>query len=454
VDVIERERRSLAIHRATLRGGSTLPPPKESDRTFLHGFFLPFSLIAATLRDAELRGRYVRVAAARTAVLAVVAGIRVANGALDEDDGKPPRHGIMIRSTNALDEDDGKPPQGNMIRSTKAGHGRADGGAEKAKPVHVHMPGLHVDLDPDQGQAKVSVLGQDIPTDPNEGGAGAARSADGAHRRDVPDRDDDDEPSVPNAEPAPPPKPPTAAQRIGKVLRERWAWLLAFFAFASAIEGIVIFFSWRWDDWFSFHVSRLAQIRPEEDAAKPPRLGFDLKWAYRKARRRIRGYVVVAAGVPALLPLRLLPGGGVLFTIALTLWGWYWLGIFSAAKSAHAWADEATAPSPLPIRALASRVERGKLVAPLRVYARLWAKLTRSVNPAAATFERSMPAFLGLALARAVLALPGLYFLARPIVPVAAGRLCAECDPADRFSARPVETLAVTGDAHEHAPQR
>ena len=46
------------------------------------------------------------------------------------------------------------------------------------------------------------------------------------------------------------------------------------------------------------------------------------------------------------------------------------------------------------------------------------------------------------------------YFLARPIVPVAAGRLCAESDPADRFSARPVETLALAGHPHEAARQR
>ncbi|HEY8078950.1 MAG TPA: hypothetical protein VIF62_32685, partial [Labilithrix sp.] len=60
--------------------------------------------------------------------------------------------------------------------------------------------------------------------------------------------------------------------------------------------------------------------------------------------------------------------------------------------------------------------------------------LTRGVNPAAQTFERTPLPFLGLALARIVLSLPALYLLARPIVPVAAGRLCAEADPHDRFT--------------------
>lgn len=145
--------------------------------------------------------------------------------------------------------------------------------------------------------------------------------------------------------------------------------------------------------------------------------------------------MVFAAGVPALLPLRLVPEVGTwLFSIAATLWGWYWLGVFSAAKSAHAWADEEQALSPAPIRKLNERVSKGFVLGPVRWYGRAWAKITRGVNPAATTFERSPAAFLGLALARVVLALPGLYLLARPIVPVAAGRLCAEADPTDRFS--------------------
>ena len=152
-------------------------------------------------------------------------------------------------------------------------------------------------------------------------------------------------------------------------------------------------------------------------------------------KRRFRGYVVFAAGLPALLPLRLVPTAGpYLFSIAATLWGWYWIGVFSAAKSAHAWADEERALSPAPIRTLNERVSPHFVFAPLRWYGRTWARITRSVNPAATTFERSPTAFLGLALARVVLSLPGLYLLARPIVPVAAGRLCAEADPTERFS--------------------
>lgn len=215
-----------------------------------------------------------------------------------------------------------------------------------------------------------------------------------------------------------------------------WTWLLAFLAVLSAAEGVVVFLSRRWDDWLSFHASRLATVLPEDETPKTPKIAVDFRWLYRKLKRRIRGYVVFAAGIPAVLPLQLVPVvGHWLFVVAVTLWGWYWFGVFSAAKSAHAWADEESAPAPGPIRTL-RRYSSHRLLGPIRWYGRIWTRMTQSVNPAAATFERTPAAFLGLALARVVLSLPGLYLLARPMVPVAAGRLCAEADPAGRFTAR------------------
>jgi len=340
---------------------------------FLHGFLLPFSLVAATVRDPALRGPYLRLALVRGAIVLVIGALAIANGSISTAR-QGPRNGVVVTSS----------------RDPKA--------KKQQRPVHVDVPGLRVDIDPEHEEASVRVLGQEVPAvkAPDESGASAL-------------------------------PPPSALAR-------RWAWLLALVAFLSAIEGVTVFFSRRWDDWLSFHASRLAMVRPEDEIPKEPKIALDLKWLYRKGKRRIRGYIVLAAGLPALLPLRLIPTVGVwIFTILLSLWGWYWLGVFTAAKSAHAWADEGTAPSPLPIRKLAQRVSTGRLVAPVRQYARLWARVTNGVNPAAATFERSPAAFLGLALARALLSLPGLYLLARPIVPVAAGRLCAEGDPQNRF---------------------
>ena len=51
--ILDRERNAIAAHRAAFRG-SDLPPLSDAHRgTFLHGFFLPFSLIVATMRDSR-----------------------------------------------------------------------------------------------------------------------------------------------------------------------------------------------------------------------------------------------------------------------------------------------------------------------------------------------------------------------------------------------------------------
>lgn len=392
---IEREKGALVAHQATLRG-STLPPPEQAPKgTFLHGFFLPFSLIAATLRDATLRGPYLRLLLVRGLVVTLVGVVAVMNG--DVSGHRRPR----AKAGSS----------GIVVQKSK----------EKGKPVHVNMPGLHVDIDEKGEAASVSVLGQNVPVSTGD-----------EHDHDRPHEGTNEDVQPDPTQPA---APLTFFARVWTRASDGWAWLLALVAILSATEGVVVFLSRRWDDWLSFHASRIAAIRPEDETPKTPKVAFDIKWLYRKLRRRMRGYIVFAAGVPALLPLRLVPTAGPwLFNIAATLWGWYWLGVFSAAKSAHAWADEDDALSPAPIRTLNDRVSKGFVLAPVRWYGRIWARITRSVNPAATTFERSPAAFLGLALARVVLSLPGLYLLARPIVPVAAGRLCAEVDPKDRFS--------------------
>ncbi|MBS2015452.1 MAG: hypothetical protein JST00_21365 [Deltaproteobacteria bacterium] len=405
---ITREREALLAHRASL-AGAEVPLEKPLARgTFLHGFFLPFSLVAATLRDPELRRPYLRVTAIRLAVVAVIALLAFSG----EKASSPPKPHLSSRVSPSAG-----PHAGPRVVIDDKGSG--------AKPLRVDIPGVHVDLDPKHGKEEVVVLGQHVPVVAAKAEGDGAGTGAGAH----------DGEARPSAEPAP---AATFFGRAWATTKRSWAWLLALIAFLSGAEAVVVFLSRRYDDWLSFHASRLARIRPEDESPKERKIAFDLGWLWRKLKRRIRGYVVFGAGIPALLPLRLLPEVGPwVFNVALTLWAWYWLGVFTAAKSAHAWADEGTAPSPRPIRLLEDRVSKGFLVSPLRLYARAWAWITRSVNPAAATFERSPAAYLGLALARAILSLPGLYLLSRPLVPVAAGRICAESDPGERFSLPP-----------------
>jgi hypothetical protein len=385
--IVARERSALAVHQASLRGGE-LPAPKSAPRgTFVHGLMLPLSLFVATLRSRELRAPFLRLAAVRGAILAVFAALTLASGSSESAN---PGKGITV----SYDADKDK----------------------KSDPVNVDLPGLHVHLDESKGQGDVTVFGQKVPVT-QVGGSVAT----------------------------PPPAPPPASRwaRIRDGLKRGWKSVVAFVALLSVVEGIIVFFSRRWDDWLSFHISALAGIRPE--SAEPPvrKLAFDMKWIWRKFRRRIRGYVIFGSGMPLIYLLSVVPVvGGWLFGIAVTLWAWYWVGVFTASKSAHAWADDGVAPPPALVRSFNAPFAKGWWWWPLRVYGRVWAWVVRGVNSAAATFDRSPAPFLGLALARAVLALPGLYLLARPIVPVAAGRLCAESDPGDRFVTGPPESPA------------
>jgi hypothetical protein len=75
--LLERERQSVSIHTHTLRG-SELPPPRASrERTFLHGFLMPFSLIAATLRQPTLGMAYLRVTVVRVLIVGLLACLAV-----------------------------------------------------------------------------------------------------------------------------------------------------------------------------------------------------------------------------------------------------------------------------------------------------------------------------------------------------------------------------------------
>lgn len=341
---------------------------RAAARSFARGFRLPFALIAATLSDAALRRTYLRVTLVRLLVVAALAAL----GGVGGRAGPPPRAGLNVD-----------------LRAPDGGPG---------KPVHFTMPGVEVDIDPEHDREEVVVLGERIPT----------KDARERERRRA-----------------------VESPRL-RALEGAYAWLVALAGAVTLLEGIVVALSRRWDDWLSFHASRLAGIRPEEPTPRPPKVALDVKWLYRKLRRRLRGYVVFAAGVPVLLVLRLVPSAGPwLFGAALTAWGWYWLAIFTAAKSAHAWADDGVAPPPLVIRTFHDGVRR---IPPLRWYARFWGWLTRGLDAPTAVFERDPAAYLGLALARAVLAVPVAYLFARPVVPVAAGKLCSDADPERRFA--------------------
>ncbi len=392
--LLAREREAFAAHRAAMGRDGALRDRDVAPRgTLLHGFLLPFSLVVAALRDPKLRRLTLRLAVVRFLALAVLASFAIhAKPPETAAKREQPRNAVLV----TLEPDE------------KTG--------EKREKVKVDLPGVHVDIDPEHGKKDVIVGGKTIEVRAKK------RTKHAAHEDAAP-RDE-----------AAHAAPPGRLEVLVRKASADWAILVAVLGVLSALEAFLVFLSRKWDDQLSFHVSALSGVLPEDAEEPTPKLTFDLRWLVRKLLRRLRGYLVFAAGIPAFLPLVLVPSAGEwLFRLALTGWGWYWLGVFSASKSAHAWADGDAADAPTPIRALRDIDARARVFAPVRAYGRIWARLTRGVNPAASTFERSPAAFLGLALARAVLSLPGLYLLARPFIPVAAGRLAAEADPGERF---------------------
>jgi hypothetical protein len=376
----------------------------------VHGLLLPLSLLVATLRSADLRKPFLRLVAVRGAILLVLGGFVLASriaGCKDEEEDK----GVTF---NFDDDDDKRDGDGDTD---------SDNANDKEEPVNVDVPGLHLHID--GGAPEIEILGRKMPVTQTHHG----------HKIVVP---------------PPAPAPTTWLGRTRAAISRGWASLVAFVGVLSVLEGIVVFFSRRWDDWLSFFISGLAGIRPESAAPPVPKIALDLRWLMKKLRRRMRGYIIFASGMPLLYLLRLIPTvGSWLFAASITLWAWYWGGVFTASKSAHAWADDGIAGPPRLVGAFNAGVADGWWFWPLRAYGRLWSRVVRGVNAAATTFDRSPVPFLGLALARGVLALPGLYLLMRPIIPVAAGRLCAEADPADRFSA---PTTPPASEAYRAVP--
>jgi len=352
---------TFTAHRDAVRR-SSFPPPKTeeaSQRSFLHGFLLPFSLLITTLRHPTLRGPYLKIAIVRTLVVVLLAAV-----ALYTSNENPARSG--------------------------GGHHHA-----RAQQGDVHF-------EISNGKRSLTITPR----------------------------------AVEAKDQAPPAAPPSSQAIIPETLTSGWAILVWFFGIVSAVEGIVVFFTRRYDDWLGYWAAPLARVKPEDETPKEPKVAIDIKWLIKKLKRRARGYIVFAAGLPMIAMFKLIPGtaGNVLFTIGVTIWGWYWLGVFTVAKSSHSWTDDNVAPSPLLIREIRDRSSENKWLKPIRLYGRIWGRLTTGVNSPAQMFERNPVPFLGMALARVILSLPFIYLFARPIIPVAASRLIAESDPDDRFS--------------------
>lgn len=145
------------------------------------------------------------------------------------------------------------------------------------------------------------------------------------------------------------------------------------------------------------------------------------KWLRKRLRRR---WQVVLAAVPGFLVLGLLfallpdwPAPQALSSACGAAWGFYWLMVGTASKSAAAWASEGHALPPVYVRWLQGR-------ALTRWFSRLWGWTVRAMMPPAEAVERRPLEFAGLAAVRLAV-LPFVALWLRPLVPVASASLRA-----------------------------
>jgi hypothetical protein len=197
-----------------------------------------------------------------------------------------------------------------------------------------------------------------------------------------------------------------------------WAGL---FSALQIAQWIVIALSRDYHTAFSRELSLRVGLVPEDEALTP-RVRLNLPWLGTKLGRRWRGMLVLALGMPPLWAIWLVvPGGKYLFPVLVAAWSAWWFVVFTAGKTARAWA-EPEAREPWFLRGWNGLTSRFALLrwALFGVYGSLLTTFTRPLFSPAASVERQPWTLSGLAVVRALALLPPLKCFLRPLVAVAA----------------------------------
>jgi hypothetical protein len=206
---------------------------------------------------------------------------------------------------------------------------------------------------------------------------------------------------------------------IGEAIADGWlavalATVAAIWVALGVVEWLVIVLAHEHHDALAYDVAVLTYV-PGEPLGAPPRVRLDMAWLWLKAKRKLRGLLLVVAGMPAFALVLPIPGiGDVLFATLTGAWTAYWAAVFALANTHLAWEHENDAPDPWFLRALSPLCRIPVLGLVPRLYARLLARVTRSVRSACAAFEEAPYESAGLAVARLVAGVPGVWIALRP----------------------------------------
>jgi hypothetical protein len=205
---------------------------------------------------------------------------------------------------------------------------------------------------------------------------------------------------------------------------EEFQFWIALFAAMQIAQWVVIALSHDYHDVIERDASLLTALEPEEGPITP-RIRVDGKWLRKRVRRRIRGVMMFTTGLPVIYGFTApFPFNKTLIAVLIPLWSAYWIVVFTAAKSAHAWTDS-NAGEPWFLRAwnwLTTRVP-GFRWPFLQRYGRFWANRTREMFPPASESEKQPWTFAGLAATRMLSMIPLVSCFLRPLIPVAAAHL-------------------------------
>jgi hypothetical protein len=223
-------------------------------------------------------------------------------------------------------------------------------------------------------------------------------------------------------------------------------------------QYLVLGLSRDFQDRIARDLSLVAGLQPED---VPPwtRIRVDFTWLMRKARRKVRGALAVAAGVTLLSPLILV--GTILgfkqqaSSAVVGLVSAYWWVVFSAARSARAWRFEADLTPPRPIRVLLAGAETVPFLrwALPRLVLRFCRWATVALWAPARAVEADFATFAGLGLARVVATLPVVRIALRGALVVAAGETLEASVPVD-LGPLVLDAPPVRLDASEGATAR
>nr|WP_223783171.1 hypothetical protein [Myxococcus sp. AS-1-15] len=203
---------------------------------------------------------------------------------------------------------------------------------------------------------------------------------------------------------------------------------IALFAAMQLAQWVIIALSRDYHDVISRDASLLTRIEPEDEAFTP-HVRLNVQWLRKKVQRRVRAMLLFAVGVPAAVfvasPLFCTGLSGPLLTAITSLWGMWWLMVFTAAKSCRAWDEVEGQRPPWFLRAWTTLTTRvpGLRWGILQRYGAMWTQRTSEVYAPVASVERHPWAYAGLSLVRFVGSFAPLKFFVRPLIPVASAHI-------------------------------